>query len=91
MTRTLKLDLEARLGQVLSVSKLVLPWLVLHAAAIHNKYVMGTDGRTAWARLKGKKYSGEIWEFFQPVFFRTVGKVQGGVLSGRWFTGHWLG
>ena len=54
MTRTLKLDLERRLGARLEVNHGAFPWLVEHATDLINKFLVAKDGRTAYERLKGK-------------------------------------
>ena len=56
MARVLKLDLEHRLTTRLEVTHPVFAWLVEHAVDLHNKFLVGSDGKTAYERLKGKKY-----------------------------------
>ena len=38
-------------------------WLVEHCADLLNKYSVGKDGRTAYERIKSKRYGGEMIEF----------------------------
>ena len=91
MVRVLKLALESRIGKQLQVSHLLFTWLVEHAVDILNKFVVGRDGKSAFERLKGKKYHGMMVEFASPVMFRVSGKVEGGVMTDRWYEGIWLG
>ena len=91
MVRVHKLALETRIGCRLEVSQSIFSWLVEHAADILNKFVVGADGRTAFQRLKGRKYTGTVLEFCSPVMFRVSGKVQGGLMTERWYEGLWLG
>ncbi len=66
MTRTLKLDLEERVGVRVSVNHPIFPWVVEHAVDLLNKILIGVDGRTADQRRKGKKYSGDMYSFCTP-------------------------
>ena len=52
--------------------------------------VGGTDGKTAYERLKGKRHHGEFVRFCSRVMYRVQGKVQGGIMTERWFEGIWL-
>ena len=78
MLRVHKLALETRVGVRLPILHPVFPWLVEHCANILNKAVVGVDGKTAWERVRGRKYKGDMVEFATKVRFRVSGKVQGG-------------
>ena len=77
MTRVLKLDLEHRLTTRLEVTHPVFAWLVEHAVDLHNKFLVGSDGKTAYERLKGKKYRGEVLPFASPSDAAGVGEGSG--------------
>ena len=47
MTRVLKLDLEHRLTNRLEVTHPVFAWLVEHAVDLHNKFLVGSDGKNS--------------------------------------------
>ena len=91
MVRTMKLNLEHRLHECIEVDHPIFYWLVEHAADVSTKFQKGVDGKTAYERLKGKPYQGEILEFGCQVHHRVPGKSQGGLLAARWHTGVWLG
>jgi len=91
ITRTLKLALEKRLGCEIPCAHPVMAWLVKHGAECLNRYLVGKDGRTAYERLKGKRYKGDVCEFGQMVMHKFPGKQQGGVMKTRWGEGVWLG
>ena len=91
MIRVHKLALESRLGVQLKVNHPIFAWLVEHCADILNKCVVRADGRTAWERVRGRKYHGEMLEFASKVMFRVAGKVQGSILTERWYEGVWVG
>ena len=91
MTRTLRLQLQARIQQDVSVHSPIFSWLLEHASNLLTWYGRGRDGKTPYERLKGKPLSGEMLEFGVQVMHRVVGKVQGGVMAARWTSGTWLG
>ena len=91
MVRTLMIDLEQRCGENLSVTENFFPWLVEHACDLLNRYKVRKGNRTAWVRIRGKPYTGDIYAFGTPVMHRMSGPVQGGVMSERWFDGIWIG
>jgi len=89
--RTLKLALEQHLNGKISVPHVIMTWMVEHAADLLNKFAVGEDGRTAYERIKGKKYSGEALEFGRTILYRIPCKPEGGNMSERWVPGIWLG
>ena len=52
---------------------------------------IGKDGRTAWERMKGKKFKGELAEFSEAVWYRKPGMKGKTKFEPRWETGIWLG
>ena len=67
------------------------PWMVRHAAASYNRYAVGTDGKTAHMRLKGKRFTKEVVEFGEFLhYLKLNSKGQDKYLS-RWGRGVWLG
>ena len=72
MTRVLKVDLEHRLTTRLEVTQNVFAWLVEHAVDLHNKSFVVSNGKTAYEKMKGKKYRGEVLPFASPVMLRAM-------------------
>ena len=89
--RTHKLDLEGELKEQVPISHTILIWLVEHVVDILIKFKVGHDGRTAYERLKGKQYKGEVLEFASSVLHRVPDKARGGLMMERWLPGVWLG
>ena len=58
--RTMKSGLESRIGQEAKANHNSIPWLVRHATWIRNRFKIGTDGKTAYERWKGKKFTREV-------------------------------
>ena len=63
-----------RVGLKFSALHPVMAWLVSHAADVVNKFRVGSDGKTAYERAKGKTFKREVVEFGERVFCRR-GKV----------------
>ena len=91
MVRTLHSALEEKVGVNITATHPIMTWLVPHCADLLNCFLIGSDGRTPYERLKGKQFHGEMCEFGSDVFFRTTGEIHGGVLEERWMEGIWLG
>ena len=91
MVRTMKLALEERIGVPIPSTHAIMTWMVEHAAETLNRFLVGSDGRTPYERMKGKRYRGEVFEFGRRVRHRHPGKVEGGSMERRWSEGIWLG
>ena len=57
--RTMKLALEARISEKVVETSDLIPWLIRRAAMLVNIGQRGDDGRTAWERVKGRKFNRE--------------------------------
>ena len=55
VVRSLIFGLKKRLDVTISARSLVLPRIVRHAAFCLTRYALKTDGRSPWARLRGKE------------------------------------
>ena len=62
-TRVLKVAFQDVTGRELAVDTPSLAWLVEHAADTLNKALVSADGRTAYERVRGRKYHVEMFEF----------------------------
>jgi len=91
IARTHKFALEKRIGKKVPCTHPLMTWLVEHSVDMLNKYKVGADGRTAYERIRGKKYTGEMIEFGRRVYHMFPGKHQGGSMRERWGTGVFLG
>ena len=81
--RTHKLDLERKVGKGVDVHLPVMAWLAEHVADMYNKSHVYEDGKTAYEKLRGRKYKGEMLPFGCQVLHR-------GVVAPRWLPGTWL-
>ena len=65
-------------------------WIVEHSAYLLDKYLLGTDRRTACGRLHGKETSERICELGERVLW-SVPKALRSKLDQRWRYGVFLG
>ena len=79
-----------RIGRRLPVKHALFTWLVEHVADVLNRFAAGADGKTAPQRLNGKSCGQYVLEF-APACIRVCGKVEGSLMTERWFRGMWLG
>ena len=73
-----KLALVNAVGQRIPMYYPPIPWLVKHAADVVNRFLVMSDGATAFERVEGWKSSAEMHEFALPVMHRVSGKSQWG-------------
>ena len=74
--RVHKLSIETRINEKLSVRHPLFAWLVEFCADLYNRFQIGSDGKTAHQRLKGKHSSQVMVEFGTAVMFRVCGKCK---------------
>ena len=90
--RVLRAGLQARLGLVVRANHPVMTWLIQHSADCISKYHMGEDGKTAYERLKGKRFSRPAVEFGEKIHYkRSVKGQKAHKLDGKWSEGFFLG
>ena len=89
--RTLKEALDSRYNDRIPANHAVLSWMPRHAAATVTRYQVGKDGKTAYERLKGKKFRKGVAEFGETVWFLKARSRGTTGLAGRWGEGIWPG
>ena len=70
----------------------LVPWLVRHSAYVVTRTRIGSDGRTAYQRMKGRRSIEKLAPFAETRLFKipkTLRKV--GDMEDRWELGTWLG
>ncbi len=68
--RTIKLCTERRIGQVIPPTHPLAAWLVEHTAILINAMAVGSDGKTAWHRLRGRGFGQRLIGFGESVMFK---------------------
>ena len=82
--------LQETLGYKVDSKSTVLPWLVRHAAYALSRFLKRDDGRSAWARLRGKECDSPLAQVGETVDFKIV-RGETAKLEQRWATGTFLG
>ena len=68
----------------------VVAWMANHAADILNKLSVGSDGKTSYELIRGKRYNRPMVEFGERVHFRQ-GELSKNKVEPRWLDGIFLG
>ena len=82
--------LQEKLGYKVDSKSIVLLWLVRHAAYMLSRFVKRDEGRSAWARLRGKKCDNPLAQVGETVDLKIV-RSEMAKLEPRWATGTFLG
>ena len=69
--RTLKLDLESRLGRRIPVAHPSMGWLAEHAAWILTCHHQLDDGRTPYQLARGSKFNRSLVAFGEYVLYQV--------------------
>ena len=94
--RTMRLALGQHLGCRLPLDHPIMSWMTEYAARLLSLFNVGHDGRTAYERLRGKKFVAPIPEFAEMVwapetFKKNVPREHRGKLRSRWRRAVYLG
>ncbi len=87
--RVHKLALETRVGIRIPIHSCVMSLLVEHAADATDTFLIMHDGTSAYGRVKGRRFHGQLGGLAIPVMHRVSQKVHGGVMSARCLEGLW--
>ena len=90
MTRTLRHSLEALHGISIGPAHPVLPWMVQHGAFLVSRGQLGSDGKTAFSRRRGRSYKRDLPAFGEKVLYLQAGKRRS-KLEDRWHPGLYIG
>ena len=80
------------MGATVGLDSTVLKWLVRHATWTLTTFHVGSDGKTAHQRIRGKPFNQQVAAFGEPILFKphkTTGPQQ--KLAVNWMDGCWLG
>ena len=93
--RTLKLCLEARIGKCLPAAHPISAWLLQHTCVLLNARSVGSDGQTAWQRVKGRMFRQLLLCFGECVLYKLPSKGKDskpdGNMGTKWLEGVFLG
>ncbi len=65
-------------------------WAVRHSAWLITRFLIKTDGKTPYERLRGQEYKGEVVEPFEVVHYKLQGDKKG-KLDAQSAIGVWIG
>ena len=89
--RTLKFALEENIGAKVSVRSKAFEWLSLWTATSINRYHVGEDGKTAFARTTGTQCKRGVAEFGEQVHWKISSKLHADKAESLWSEGTFLG
>ncbi len=72
--RSLKLCLQRRIGKALPAQHPLTSWLLEHTCLLLNACVRGEDGRTPWARVRGRAFGQRLIGFAEQVLWKLPTK-----------------
>ena len=92
LIRTFRCDIEGKTGKTVKLSDPIVPWIVRHAAYVITRCRVGSDGKTALQRIKGRKVNVPWVPFGETVLFKLpkVPKMPGDFRD-RFEEGVWVG
>lgn len=70
--RTMKLALDTSVGTTIDDDKPIISWLVEYSALVLRRHLVGSDGRTAYERLKGRGDRRRLVEFGECVVYKPL-------------------
>ena len=68
--RTIKSDLEPKVGHGINPVHPLSMWMVEHCATILNVRAVGQDGRTPWRRIKGREFNMRMLAFAEQALYK---------------------
>ena len=68
--RSVKLCLEQRINKQIPVDHPMIAWLMEHASLLLNALVRGTDGLTAWKRVRGRAFGQPLVGIGENVLYK---------------------
>ena len=91
--RALRLQMEDDYQTAITSDHLIVPWLVLHAAWLLNRYVVHDDGKTSYERRWNTRYNCGLCKFGECVHYKLQVAARQGPrkLDAQWGQGLWLG
>ncbi|CAK0857324.1 unnamed protein product [Prorocentrum cordatum] len=98
LVRTHRGALEILQGIKVEHESALVPWLVLWAAYVYNRFSRDVNGKTPYEKTKGKPFRRELLPFGERIHWlpadksKKRGDAQGmNKLENKWRTGHFLG
>ena len=93
MIRTLKDQVEGKIGEQLREDEVLMTWIVDYAGMLITRVKKGSDGKTAYQRLKGKSPGKQVAMIGERVLYMPIRKSSSRLnkLEPKFKYGIWLG
>ena len=92
LMRTHKEVIEVKTGYKVHANAALTSWIVRHAGFLQTRYAKGTDGKTAWERLHGRRYESALLPFGAAVEAKVQDtELERSKFDMRLVSGVWLG
>ena len=72
MLRTIKLDLESRIGKKIPLEHPVMSWMLEHTAHLQTAMVRCKDGQTPWQKVRGREFNMRSLGFCEECVFKLL-------------------
>ena len=89
--RTMVLALEHKLQTKIDADDCVIPWLIVYAAVLINRFHVGADNKTNLERLRGRKSKRELVEFGESVLWLPQEYKDQPKLDSKFLEGNFIG
>ena len=91
--RALMLGLEKEIGMAVPPKHAMAQWLVRHAGHVRSLRIVGSDGRTAYQRVRGAPNHAAMAGIGEVVRYKARAQEKHGIAGSgwRWSTAVWLG
>ena len=92
LMRTMKEVIEVKTGFKIHANSAINSWVVRHAGFLQTRFSKGTDGKTAWERLHGRRYESSLLPFGAAVEAKIQDtELERSKFDMRLVSGIWLG
>ena len=92
MVRTLRSDLESRLGKNITLNMNIVPWIIRHASYLITRCRVRSHGKTSLQLMKGRTILTELVPFGETVLFKLPKPGNAvGSFEDQWEEGIWIG
>ncbi len=91
--RVMKGCLEESVKSKIDPGHPIVKWLIEYAATVISRYRVGSDGRTAYERVRGKQCTKTVTTFGEKTYYInvTIDKESKEATEAKWEYGLWLG
>ena len=98
--RAIKFGLEKKVGTRIDIGRPMVEWMIPHAADVINRFLVGSDGKTAYYRIHHRWFKAAVFEFGKQVWAKPLRQTNWNKatetkrklsLRSNWIEGTWVG